>query len=229
MASNKIAIIIPAYNEGSSITRVINELNEIINNAAEVVVVNDCSTDNTSEMAKVTGASVVNLKTNHGYSKAIEQGLTYACNILNADYLITMDADGQHDPHSVKKLLVELQMNEFDLVIGRRARCARFSERLYGVYYKYKFGINDPLCGLKGYRTSVFSKYGKFESFDSVGTELLTWSLLNKYRIKQLDVKIREREDEPRFGSLYSANKRIFKSLIKSMNFIRKNNFKIKE
>ena len=222
MASNKIAIIIPAYNEASSICRVINELNKVLDNVAEIVVVNDCSTDKTSKNAKSTGVHVVDLAINHGYSRAIEQGFSFACQNLEAKYLITMDADGQHDPQSVKQVVKLIQTDCFDIVIGTRDRCARFSERLYATYYKFKFGINDPLCGLKAYRASIYMKYGRFETFDSIGTELLAWSLLNTFKIQQTRINIREREDESRFGSLFSANKRIFLSLIKSYKYINK-------
>lgn len=237
MAPIEVAIVIPAYNEDGSIYRVVSELNKVlkpilndenkvIHNVAEqrsfaIVVVNDNSTDNTHKEAKKAGAYVVELKKNHGYSKAIEQGLFFACNTLQAKYLITMDADGQHDPKSVKKVLQILEKGIWDIVAGKREQCARISEKAFAAYFQHNFDISDPLSGLKGYKTSVFKEYGKFESFDSIGTELLTWAILKKYTVTQTDIHIRERLDKPRFGSTYSANKRIFKSLFKTIKFIK--------
>jgi len=155
MASYKIGIVIPSFNEGDSIGWVIKELKEVLGSGPPIIVVNDCSTDNTAETAKKSGAYVLDLHINQGYSKAIEQGIDYAIDTLNVNFLITMDADGQHDPLSVKKILTLLESDEFDLVVGKRKRFARFTERIYGIYYRHKFGVDDPLCGLKGYRVSL--------------------------------------------------------------------------
>jgi len=222
MASNKIAIIIPAYNEEASIGHVIKELIVTIGNAANVIVVNDHSPDQTSRIARKAGALVLDLESNHGYAKAIEQGLAYANKELNVDYLLTMDADGQHDPISVKLLIQAMIKGDFDLIVGIRSQSARFSEWLYGKYFSRRFDIYDPLCGLKVYRASLFQEYGVFETYDSIGTELLTWALLNKRNVHQLPVNIRSRKDEPRFGSSWSANKRIFVSLLQTFGYIRR-------
>jgi glycosyltransferase involved in cell wall biosynthesis len=225
MASNKVAIIIPAFNEASSIGRVIEELICVVGQENKVVVVNDCSTDDTSRIAENSGAHVVELLTNHGYAQAINQGLAYATSKLNVDYLVTMDADGQHDPKSVKSLIKFMISSDADLVVGQRAYTARISEWLYSIFYKKFFKIDDPLCGLKGYRKSVYLEYGKFETFDSIGTELLTISLIEKKRIEQIAIIIHNRHDLPRFGSGWSVNKRITLSLIKTIIFIANKKF----
>lgn len=217
MASSKVAIVIPAFNEAASIDRVVTELINIVGTETHVVVVNDCSTDDTGNIALQSGAHVVNLANNHGYAQAINQGLAYASSELDVEYLVTMDADGQHDPKSVE-LLINLLLNEnVDLVVGKRYRVARFSEWLYCVYFKIFFKVADPLCGLKGYRKSTYLEYGTFETYDSIGTEILTRSLLSGKEIRQIAVNIRPRNDAPRFGSGWSVNKRIFLSLINTM------------
>jgi len=221
MAPNQVAIIIPAFNEAMSIGLVISELVDIIGEHT-IVVVNDCSSDDTAVVARDAGALVVDLKTNHGYAGAINQGLLYACSELDVKYLVTMDADGQHDPYSVKSLILSILKEDIDLIAGYRTKSARFSEWLYAKYFNYKFGIIDPLCGLKAYGRDIYESYGSFETYDSIGTELLTWAILSKYNIQQLPVNIRSRKDEPRFGSSFSANKRIFSSLLKTFHHIKK-------
>jgi glycosyltransferase involved in cell wall biosynthesis len=223
MASNQVAIIIPAFNEASSIGHVIKELDGIVGPEIQIVVVNDYSTDDTSAVARQAGALVVDLTKNHGYAQAINQGLGYASFELGVKYLVTMDADGQHDPYSVQSLIQLILTDGVDIIVGQRSEPARFSEWLYGKYFYRKFDVADPLCGLKAYRTTLYQEYGTFETYDSIGTELLTWSLLNGCNIKSLPVNIRSRQDEPRFGSLWSANKRIFLSLIQTMGYIRRN------
>jgi glycosyltransferase involved in cell wall biosynthesis len=222
MASNKVTIIIPAFNEASSIERVINELKSNIDEKISILVVNDCSHDDTVRQAHKAGATVLDLKKNIGYSKAIESGLNYVIANLDSEYMITVDADGQHSPESVHDFIKFIQLNKVDLIAGKRKRCARFSERVYSNYFSYRFNISDPLCGLKLYSTSVYKNYGKFETFDSIGCELLTWGLLKGLNIKELEVVIRERKDEPRFGSFLSANIKILASFFKTLMFINK-------
>ncbi|QDE30505.1 glycosyltransferase family 2 protein [Shewanella polaris] len=223
MASSQVAIIIPAFNEAASIGGVITELLDIVGPEITIVVVNDSSSDNTGATARKAGALVVDLKMNHGYAEAINQGLAYASSDLDVNYLLTMDADGQHDPYSVKKIIQSMLTDDVDLIVGQRAESARFSEWLYGQYFSKKFNITDPLCGLKVYKKHLYDEYGAFETYDSIGTELLTWALLKGFKIKQLPVNIRSRQDEPRFGSLWLANKRIFISLVKTIKYIQIN------
>lgn len=221
MASVQVAIIIPAFNEGDSIGNVIEELMAVAGKNIYLIVVNDCSSDNTGIEAKKSGAIVLDLQENVGYAQAIGKGMQYACSELTVDYLLTMDADGQHAPQSALLLIDSMSSSNADLIVGSRPQAARFSEWLYGKYFSRKFNISDPLCGLKIYRKSIYQKYERFETFDSIGTELLTWSLLKRLKVTELPVFIRDRKDEPRFGSTWRANKRIFLSLIRSRSYIK--------
>ncbi|MEZ9145864.1 glycosyltransferase family 2 protein [Vibrio sp. 10N.286.52.C3] len=216
MASSKVAIVIPAFNEELTIGKVISEINFTIPEVT-IVVVNDCSNDKTAIKARNAGAIVVDLMVNHGYSRAIEQGFHFCVNNMKVDYVITMDADGQHHPESVRDIFTTINEPGIELVIGKRQEFARISEKLFGTYFNYKFGITDPLCGLKAYNISLFKKYDRFESYDSIGTELMSLGLANHVPFREIPVIIRQRGDEPRFGGKLSANKRIFKSLIKSI------------
>lgn len=224
MESNKIAIVIPAYNEAGSIGEVVTELFDLVGSNLHVLIVNDCSTDDTSSIAKSFGATVLDLDMNLGYAGAINEGLLHACNQLDVEFLVTMDADGQHHPSSVKNLIEILVSSQADLVVGTRQSAARLSEWLYGQYYNYCFKILDPLCGLKGYRKSVYLECGAFETFDSIGTEMLTRALLSNKYVEQVPVKIRFRKDKSRFGSGCKINKRIILSLFKSIMFIKSKN-----
>lgn len=229
MAPNQVAIVIPAFNEADSIQNVIEELREIVGSNIYIVVVNDCSSDETGDIASKSGAITVNLKVNHGYAQAINQGLLYANSVLDAKYLVTMDADGQHDPKSVNKMIKSMLTEEHDLIVGYRPEFARFSEKLYGKYFNYKFSIKDPLCGLKAYDAKLYRQYGCFETYDSIGTELLSWSLMEGLRVNQIPINIRDRQNNtPRFGTLWNANKRIVLSLFETIVRVNSRNFKSK-
>lgn len=223
MESNKVAIIIPAFNEESSIGYVVSELFDVLGRAVDIIVVNDCSSDRTAFVAKNAGAFVIDLQVNLGYAKAINKGFEYASLKQNIEYILTMDGDGQHDPYSVEKFIDYVKQNNVDLVVGVREKKARFSEWLFCRYFYKKFKVLDPLCGLKLYNKKIYVEYGTFETYDSIGTELLVWALLTGCVIKQLPVKIRNRNGSSRFGSFWSANKRILLSIASTMNYLKIN------
>lgn len=225
MDNVRIIIVIPAFNEADNISKVLTELSVSID-LRNVLVVDDSSSDSTASLAAREGAEVLSLKENAGYAKAIEAGLFYAIENLSATHLLTMDADGQHDITSVLAIIeyIRVSSGEVDVVAGNRNGYARPSEWLFGLYYVLKFGVKDPLCGLKAYRSSLVLEYGAFEYFDSIGSELLTYSLIKKMRVVERDVRIRRREGESRFGSGVLVNLRILKALINSIKMIRKKN-----
>ena len=214
----KLSVVIPAYNEQSTIGRVVEEIFNVLGNNVYVIVANDCSKDATANFASEAGAIVLDLESNHGYAKAIEKGLDYATEYLDVTYLITMDADGQHDPRSIPVMYKKAVDNNCDLVLGQRPSCARFSERLYSLYFRFRFNISDPLSGLKLYKSSLYKQFAYFESYDSIGTEILTSSLVENKAVAQVPITIRDRQDSvPRFGGAFRANVRIINSLLKTI------------
>jgi glycosyltransferase involved in cell wall biosynthesis len=188
--------------------------------SVDIIVVDDGSSDETAAKALEMGVILVRLESNRGYSAAISEGFDKAIALGSYDYLVTVDADGQHDPLSVLAI-IESAEEEDDIVIGQRSKPARFSEWLYSLYFRYKFGVRDPLCGLRLYKLTLFTQHGSFETFDSIGSELMTWALVSGKHYKTLDVIIRDRLDKPRFGSGIKVNWRIFKSLLLTIAFIK--------
>jgi glycosyltransferase involved in cell wall biosynthesis len=114
----KILVIIPAHNEEGSVGKVVEEVHTYLPQA-EVLVVNDGSTDLTSEIAKSKGAIVLNLPFNLGIGGAMQAGYQYA-NEKGYDIAIQVDGDGQHNPKEIGKLLKALQEKKMDMVIGSR-------------------------------------------------------------------------------------------------------------
>ncbi len=224
MEPTQVAIVIPAYNEAGTIGEVINELNnELIEHNFTVFVVNDCSKDSTSSLATQAGAIVIDLKSNHGYSRAIEQGLNYVASLGSKfDYALTMDADGQHHPTSVKQVIELLESNKPTMIVGNREKYARFGEWLYGKAYHRLLGIIDPLCGLKAYSVPAYREIGLFETYDSIGTELMVRLIQNGATYQSIPIIIRERTGEARFGNGFKVEFRLLKSLYYSIkNYIK--------
>jgi glycosyltransferase involved in cell wall biosynthesis len=201
--------IVAAHNEEDTIDQVVAGARSVV---PAVVVVDDGSTDRTGERARSAGAIVIRHDECLGYDRALFSGFSYA-NVQGFDYMVTLDGDGQHDPRSLVDLLLPLVRREADLVIGCRPRMARISERLFAAYATWRFGLRDPLCGMKGYRVALFSG-GDVPGFQgSVGTGLALRAIREQARFAQVPIPLRERRDAPRMGSSMSANMRILKAL----------------
>lgn len=118
MNSDKVLIIVPAYNESGRIEQVVASCANIVSESS-VLVVNDGSTDGTARIAEEAGATVISHPFNMGYGVAIQTGYKYALR-HGYEYLVQIDGDGQHDPAYIPQLLAPLQKGEADFVIGSR-------------------------------------------------------------------------------------------------------------
>lgn len=142
-----VSAVIPAYNEQERIARVLAEVRPLVD---ETIVVDDGSTDSTVELAQQNGARV--LRREHGgYLQAIRAGFKAAA----GDLIVTLDADGEHDPADIPRLLEPLLKDRADLVLGRRPRIARPSERLISRLVRLKVPVLDTGTGFRALRRSL--------------------------------------------------------------------------
>ncbi len=115
---SKILVIIPAYNEEGSIGKVVEEV-KTHSLRVDILIVNDGSIDFTSDRARKSGVIVLDLPFNLGIGGAMQAGFRYAFE-KGYDIAIQVDADGQHDPKEIPKLLHALTDRRADMVIGSR-------------------------------------------------------------------------------------------------------------
>lgn len=202
------AAVIPALNEEATIAAVVRGLHAV----ADAIVVDDGSRDATSTLAREAGAEVVRHPVNRGYDAALESGFARAAQ-LGYEYVITIDADGQHDPRALGQVCALLQQGAA-LVVGVRDKRQRWSERLFSWVGKRVWQLDDPLCGLKGYSIQLYRQAGAFDTYRSIGTELAIRSVVSGANTRQFPVKTRPRVDAPRFGSSMRANLRICRALL---------------
>ena len=116
----KISVVLPAYNEEPSIGETIKEIIKLHPNV-EILVIDDGSTDSTSQEAIDAGATVMRHPHNIGNGAAIKTGLRYA----SGDWIVMMDADGQHKPADIEKLLE--YKDDYDMIIGARSKGSKTS------------------------------------------------------------------------------------------------------
>ena len=107
---------LPAYNEEQKIYDIVKETSKFVD---KVVVCDDCSVDKTKELAEKAGAIVIKHSKNTGYGGAIKSLIQYTKKI-GADVMVTIDADGQHLPEEIPKLVTALNEKNADIIIGYR-------------------------------------------------------------------------------------------------------------
>lgn len=211
MGRSKVGIVIPAYNESATIATVV----EAVKKYGVPIVVDDGSTDDTVDLALKAGGVVLSHERNRGYDAALDTGFKKASEIY-CEVIITVDADGQHDPSFINKFIERIDAGA-DVVVGSRGSRQRLAEHVFAFYTQIRFGIHDPLCGMKAYKTLIYRKLGHFDAYGSIGTELMIFAAKNDYRIDQIPFEVRDRLDESRFGKVVSANYKIFRAMALSM------------
>lgn len=207
----KSVAVIPAFNEENTIGGVVKELKKLVD---DIIVVDDASNDKTLEEAKKNSAIVVRHDRNQGYDKSIDDGFKEAAK-RNASVIFTFDADGQHLPSDIPKILSLIKKGEAEVVVGIRPHKPRISEAIFAWFAKRKIGVSDPLCGVKAYSVKAYNKIGYFDKLDSIGTELMFNCHKHGFRIKEVTININKRKGKPKFGNIIRSNLRIFIALFK--------------
>ena len=211
MDGHRLAIVIPAYRERETLPTVVVEAIA----HGTVLVIDDCSPDDTSERARAAGATVVRNETNLGYDGTLSRGFDEAAE-RGFSHVVTMDADGEHDPAHLEQFRRLLLVEGVPLVLGYRPHKQRFAEVLMGLYVRARYGVRDILCGMKGYDLALYRANGGFDHSGSIGTELAINSLRRNVPFAQLLVTGRLRSDSPRFDRRLQANLRIFAALVRA-------------
>lgn len=201
----KVLFVIPAYNEGENIEKVLNEIKQDVS-YADIVVINDCSKDNTREIVLKNNVKCIDNVFNMKYAMAVQTGIKYAYE-NDYDYVIQMDADGQHIAKEAAKLYETILKDNVDIVIGSRYledlgyKCPFFRrvgtkifEWLIKIFCKEK--IVDPLSGFQCLNKAVIREYatmGKYPEYPDAN--LIIKMLREGYKIKEIPVKMRLREN----------------------------------
>lgn len=194
-SASRVVAVIPAFNELKTIAAVVADVRAHVD---DVVVVDDHSGDTTGEEAKRAGAIVVRNVANLGYDGSLNAGFAEAAR-RGAGIMLTFDADGEHDPADVPRLIAPIVEDRADIVAGQRPRLAGPAERIFALYTRLRYGIADPLCGLKAYRRSVYDAVGRFDTVQSIGTELMIKGLHRNFRLALVPIALHRRADISRF------------------------------
>lgn len=194
--------MIPAYNEELNLGQVIREIKAVERNL-KIVVIDDGSEDETSKIAQKEGVIVLSHKKNLGSGEAIKTGFKYALK-NNYQYMIRLDADGQHNPQEIPRFIKKLLLEEANMMVGSRFLkktsyqtpiyrlfCIKTIALIYRLFYGFK--ITDPTSGYRGYdrKTANFLMNHYQESYpEAISIASL---LINGFKIKEISSNMRPR------------------------------------
>ena len=204
-----VAVVIPAFNEEKNIGDVVNSLVEL---GHSPIVVSDGSIDKTVEIARAAGAVVLEHEQNQGYESALNTGFEHA-SANGFEFAVTFDADGQFDPNDIEQFAKLMTDSELDLVIGIRSFKNRIAEHVLANWTSFRFGIKDPLCGLKLYRVSKAKDFFPFDSQKLIGMELAIKMVKGNCSFSQRPIRVTERDGESRYGTSLSGELKVLSSL----------------
>jgi glycosyltransferase involved in cell wall biosynthesis len=221
-----VSIVIPAFNEeatiGNTITRTLTTL-EATRLPYEVIVVDDGSTDQTRTRAQHRSVTLLTNGKNQGKGSALKRGFTHATGAI----VITIDADGSHDPADIKKLLTPA-LNGADVVIGSRfangqgnhatKKLHLIGNHLINLVIRVLTGkhITDSQTGFRALKREVIQEIRIASQGYQVETELTVKSLKNGNHVQEVPIRISPRADGASHLCPLRDGLKIFKTIMES-------------
>ncbi len=204
----KIAVIIPAYNEESAIEAVIASVNSLNSSASEnryiPLVINDCSKDRTGELIDKADCIAVHLAVNLGIGGAVQTGFLFALE-NGFDYVIQIDGDGQHPPQYIPLMLQELKAKNLDVIIGSRFLTNEGFQstlaRRMGINYfhhlnKWLVGVSikDSTSGMRMLNRKALEIVSEYYPDEYPEPEAIVLYAVNNLNIGEFPVQMNERQ-----------------------------------
>ena len=191
-----VVAVIPAYNEGKTIKKV---LEATMPNVDKIVVIDDGSIDDTYDKAVEIATHIISNGTNKGYGIALKKGIEKAIQI-GADWIVSLDADSEHNPQEIPKLLNAAKQKNADMVLG--SRFLRNGEAVKMPFIKrasntistlmfillYRVKLTDSQSGFRVYKRRVFELINCSQNGMLLNTEILIASA--KRGLKLVEVPI---------------------------------------
>lgn len=188
---------LPAYNEEVTIGSIVLKALKYVD---RVIVVDDGSSDGTAEVARLAGAFVVRHKKNKGYGAALKKCFETA-RMINADAMVILDADGQHNPDEIPILLAPIISGKADVVIG--SRFIGSNQNRIPIYRKIGMRIlnlttriagcrtSDSQSGFRAYSKKAITTIDPTQSGMSAGSEILLLAKKNGLKIMEVPINCR--------------------------------------
>ena len=222
-------VFIPAWNEADSIAEVIAGVRESLPEV-DLLVIDDGSTDATVRTAREAGALVASLPFNQGLGAALQTGYLHALR-EGYEFCAHLDADGQHPPPEVVRLLEEVYADRADLVIGSRYRDPEapaeaddyrptFSRRIGTGVFRFFLTLatrqrfTDTTSGMRAANRKVMALFSERYSPDFAEIESLQLAVRQGLRVEEVPVRMLERAGGASFLTPLRSAFFIFKGLV---------------
>ncbi len=191
-----ITAILPAYNEDVSIGSVVLRTRQYVD---RIIVVDDGSHDRTAELAKLAGAEVLIHPTNLGKGAALKTGFT---SLNGSDVIVTIDADGQHDPADIPRLIEPILRGEADMVIGSRylngnkkdtPLYRRLGQKVLDTATNLDSGLNitDSQSGFRAFAARIKDVFKFRQNGMAIESEMLADAAAAGLQIKEVEIGVR--------------------------------------
>ena len=207
---DSLIILIPSFNELNNLKKFIKEIHK----RYKVLIIDDCSSDNTSTWLKKNKINFIKNKKNIGYEQSLIKGLKILSKVKKVEKIITMDADGQHKIKHIKKFINVSNNKNPDLIIGSRKKKNRFIESIISKIFQMKYSLEDPLSGFKLYKREKLKemKFNNFKKFFLV--DLVLEFIKKKHKVISINIETNKRFDNPKVGDLMQTNFKMLSILV---------------
>lgn len=200
-----LIILIPAYNE-------INNLNKILKNNYNFLIIDDCSNDGTEKLLKKKKIKYIKNLKNIGYEKSLIKGLSYLKN-KKIKYVCTLDGDGEHPINKIKQIYSLAKKKKIDLIICNRKSKNRLLENILSKLFKIRFGLEDPLSGMKMYYMPKLKKIINKIDKNSFLVDVVKTFIDKKYKIFNYEISTKKKLGESKVGHNLYVQLKILKLL----------------
>ena len=206
----KVLVLIPSFNEKSSLLKILKKIKY------NVLVMDDCSTDGTSKVIKKINKNdlkIISNKKNLGYEKNLLKGFQ---EIFKTDfeYIITFDADGEHDVRDIQRMEKYLVNNDVDMLIGLRKKKNRFVEKIVSLFFKLFYKIEDPLSGFKLYKIKNLKKIIHEVKNNFFLVDIITIFKKKNYKIETININSKiSKKRIPRIGNNFVVRIKILRCI----------------
>jgi glycosyltransferase involved in cell wall biosynthesis len=221
--NSDVFVVVPCFNEEDSVGFIVEELSS---RNYKVVLVDDGSTDNSYEIVKKSKLKypnnifILHHVINRGLGNALKTGLTFSFN-KNAEYVVTFDADGQHDIEDVKSVITPLKNGKAQVVIGSRVfknmpMTKRFANNVMNfiTHLFYRVKVKDSQSGLRAFKSATIPKLRIMSSGYAVSSEFIREIHKNHLIFEEVSIKtIYTHETQNKGTNVFTGIKILFKMI----------------
>jgi len=196
---DKFYVVIPAFNEGRVIKKVISEIRK--SGFENIIVIDDGSDDDTFDQAKESGTVALRHKINRGKGAAVKTGIE-AAKMEGAEIIATMDGDGQHNPGDLGNLIEKIKEG-YEVVLGARTkkrelmplrkRMANFAANVF-TWYLNGIWVTDSQSGMRAYSKKALDLVDTKSSRYEYDSEVIREIYRNKLKFTEIPIEVRYTE-----------------------------------